>query len=601
MRRLQSRIGGALVDGTGTAAFLVAALLVTAAQSHAAAEDPNAPPPAKHHKAAAVQATATAAPAPRPAAPASTSVVINLIRLLVQEGVLTQDKANALIHQAEDEAAAAARGQVAAAPAPTPGAPTSVRVPYVPEIVRKQITEQVKQEVMQQARAENWAAPDALPEWTKRVKLSGDFRLRYEWDVFDKRNSAYFPNFYSLDSGSPFDLRNAAGTLPPLLDTTVDRQRLRERFRLGLDAEINDEFSFGARLATGSTTNPVSTNQTLGTTLANDSFDLDRAYLRYQPASWLTAWAGRFANPWFSTDLVWDDDVNFDGVAVQVSPRFGALKPFLTAGAFPIQNTIFNFPDNAVDKNSSYDKWLYAAQLGTEWRPSADYAFKVGLSYYYFQNIQGQESSLCTATTSADPCSTDSSRPLFLQQGNSLFAIRHLTSNSTNPPEFEYYGLASPFHELNLTARADLAWYDPVHVIFDVDFVKNLAFNRAAITALDPVNNRAGTLSASTTGPWDGGDNAFMARLTVGYPVLRNLWEWNLVAGYKYIESDSVVDAFTDSEFHLGGTNAKGYIFGGGMAIAKDIDLSARWYSAREITGPPYSVDVIQLDLNGRF
>ena len=35
--------------------------------------------------------------------------------------------------------------------------------------------------------------------------------------------------------------------------------------------------------------------------------------------------------------------------------------------------------------------------------------------------------------------------------------------------------------------------------------------------------------------------------------------------------------------------------------MAKDIDLSARWFSAREVTGSPYSVDVIQVDLNGRF
>jgi hypothetical protein len=61
------------------------------------------------------------------------------------------------------------------------------------------------------------------------------------------------------------------------------------------------------------------------------------------------------------------------------------------------------------------------------------------------------------------------------------------------------------------------------------------------------------------------------------------------------------VDAFTYSDFHLGGTNAKGYFFGGGLGIARDIDLSARWYSAREVTGPAYSVDVIQVDLNGRF
>ncbi len=592
---------------------MAAALLLTAAQARAADDDASAPAraPVKHHKAAvaasAVAPAPTPAAAPRPAAPASTSVVINLIRLLVQEGVLTQDKANTLIRQAEDEAAAAARGQVAAVPAPAPGAtaapgaPPSVRVPYIPEIVRKQIRDEVKQEVMQQAKDEHWAAPDALPEWTQRIKLSGDIRLRYEWDLFDSRNANSFINYNTLNSGNPYDL-DAQSTSPlPTLDTTTDRQRMRERFRLGLDADVGDGFSVGLRLATGNTTNPVSTNQTLGNSLANDSFNLDRAFVRYQPVSWATLWAGRFANPWFSTDLVWDDDVNFDGVALQLSERFGSVRPFLTAGAFPIANTSFNFPDNTVDKVGSRDKWLYAAQVGAEWRPDSESAYKIGLAYYDFDNIDGQLSAPCYANTATEPCSTDGSRPAFVQQGNTLFAIRNIVLQSgSNPPFFEYYGLASQFRELNLTARADFDWYDPVHVVFDADFVTNLGFNRAQIAARSPVNNLSGTTNG-TAGAWDGGDNAFMARMLVGYPVLRNRWEWNFTAGYKYIESDSVVDAFTDSEFHLGGTNAKGYFFGGGVGIAKDFDLSAKWYSAREVTGYPYSVDVVQLDLNGRF
>lgn len=569
---------------------------------------------------AAVPAKAAAKPAkpvqpakaPATAAAPSQSVVINLIRLLVQEGVLTQDKANALIRQAQDEAAAAARGQPAvintppgepkAAPA---GKPQPVRVPYIPEIVRKQIRDEVKQEVLTQAKAENWAAPDQFPDWVKSVRISGDFRLRYEWDVFDKRNSPFFPNFSALNAGSPFDLNNSAGTSPPLLDTTQDRARLRERFRLGIGTQIDDEWAAGLRLATGNLPNPVSTNQTLGNSLSNDTFNLDRAFIRYQPASWLTAWLGRFPDPWFATDLVWDEDVNFDGVAVQLAPRlFGdELRPSLVFGAFPIANTPFNFPDNTSDKHASRDVWLYAAQAQADWRPDPDYEIRVGLAYYYFNNIDGALSSPCAALSSADPCDTDFTRPGFIQQGNTLFALRNLVNPTgvTNPPQFQYYGLASKFHELNLTARLDYEALDPIHLIFDADFVKNLGFDRNAISGRNPVNNQGPTVTPGKPGPWDGGDSGYLARLTIGYPTLRERWNWNFNVGYKYLESDAVVDAFTDSDFHLGGTNAKGYFVGAGLGIAKDVDLTARWLSAREITGSPYSVDVIQVDLNGRF
>jgi len=585
-----------------------------AAAAPGAAAEAAASAKAAARPARAVQPAKAAVAGAAPAAAPSQSVVINLIRLLVQEGVLTQDKANALIRQAQDEAAAAARGQPVVVNTP-PGAvkvaeagkpqPQSVRVPYIPEVVRKQIRDEVKQEVLAQAKAENWAAPDQFPDWVKSVRISGDFRLRYEWDLFDKRNSPFFPNFSALNAGSPFDLNNSAGTSPPLLDTTQDRARLRERFRLGIGAQINDEWAAGVRLATGNLPNPVSTNQTLGNSLSNDTFNLDRAFIRYQPTGWLTAWLGRFPDPWFATDLVFDDDLNFDGVAVQVAPRpFGdELRPSLVFGAFPIANTPFNFPDNTSDKHASRDVWLYAAQAQADWRPDPDYEVRVGLGYYYFNNADGALSSPCVALSSADPCDTDFTRPGFIQQGNTLFALRNLVNPTgvPNPPQFQYYGLASKFHELNLTARLDYAATDPIHLIFDADFVKNLGFDRTSINTRNPVNNQGASTTAGQPGPWNGGDSGYLARLTVGYPILRERWNWNFNVGYKYLESDAVLDAFTDSDFHLGGTNAKGYFVGGGLSIAKDIDLSARWLSAREITGAPYSVDVIQVDLNGRF
>ena len=89
--------------------------------------------------------------------------------------------------------------------------------------------------------------------------------------------------------------------------------------------------------------------------------------------------------------------------------------------------------------------------------------------------------------------------------------------------------------------------------------------------------------------------------MTVGYPQINDRWEWNLSAAYKYIESDAVLDAFTDSDFHLGGTNAKGYILGGNLGVAHNIWLTGRWLSASEISGPPYTVNVVQVDLNARF
>ncbi|MCR2669642.1 putative porin, partial [Salmonella enterica] len=85
----------------------------------------------------------------------SENATINLIRLLVQQGVLKADQAEALVAQAEAEAKAAR-----AAPQDRGGAVAQagdVRVPYIPQTVRDQIRDEVKAEVMVQAKAENWA------------------------------------------------------------------------------------------------------------------------------------------------------------------------------------------------------------------------------------------------------------------------------------------------------------------------------------------------------------------------------------------------------------------------------------------------------------
>jgi hypothetical protein len=552
--------------------------------------------------AAAAQQSAPAAQPPQAVPPVS--AMTNLIRQLVQEGVLTQERAEALIHQAQDEAAIAARaGQV---PVIDARGGTSVRVPYIPQFVKNQIRDEVKEDVLREAREQNWAAPGQVPTWTQRIRMLGDFRLRYEWNMFDPRNSNAFPNFAALNGPQPFNLNNAEGTPPPITDTTHDRQRMRVRARIGIEADVTDDLFMRFRLATGNTLNPVTTNQTLGSTLNKQDITLDQVFLDYHPSDWMEVWAGRFANPWMSTELVWDEDIAFDGVAARLTGKVATgLSVFTTAGAFPIENTSFNFPDHTVNKVGSRDKWLYAAQMGLDWQLSRSINVRMAAAYNHFQNIEGKLSAPCVANSQFDPCNTDLSRPGFQQQGNTLFAIRNLVSNAVSPPLFQYYGLATPFHDVDLTARVDASVGGDAHLIIDGDVVKNVAYSVSKIRALNPVNNLGpnvtNTQGNSVPGAFDGGSLGYQARILFGYPEIHERWQWNFNATYKYLESDAVPDAFTDSDFHVGGTNAKGYIIGATLGLAHSVDLTARWLSAREITSLPYTVDVVQVDLNARF
>ena len=92
-----------------------------------------------------------------------------------------------------------------------------------------------------------------------------------------------------------------------------------------------------------------------------------------------------------------------------------------------------------------------------------------------------------------------------------------------------------------------------------------------------------------------------MFKLVVGKTDVVEKWDWNLYAGYKYIESDAVLDGLTDSAFHGGGTNAKGYMLGGSVGIAHNLWLVGRYFATTQVSGPSEANQLLQIDLNARF
>lgn len=480
------------------------------------------------------------------------STTYELIKLLVDEGVLSRTKADMLIQEADKRAAEARKKAAQAAAAES----KTVRVPYVPETVRREIHEEIKQEIIAQAKSERWGAPGVLPEWLDRISFEGDLRLRYQSDRFQSDNA-------------PAAFFQAQGQ--NLNNTTEDRDRFRVRARLGLQLKLAEWLSGGLRITTGNTNDPVSTNQTLGTTFNKYTLVLDRAYLKANPYEWLTVAGGRIPNPWFSTDLVWDDDLNFDGLAVTLKPRISDWTAgFFTLGAFPLQEIEDSLTTRAKDK------WLVGAQAGMEWTSANNSRFKFGAALYDYRNYEGIRntpgSQLYNLTA-----------PQFRQKGNTLFNI-----DNDGDPNTTLFALAPRYRNLNITGALDLATFDPVHVVLTGDYVRNIGYDQAEILRRTGIN-------------LDRQDTGYMGRILVGMPKLRSRGDWQAFAGYRYLERDAVVDAFTDSDFHLGGTNAKGYFLGGGYGLGRNAWMNFRWMSSTAIAGAPLSIDVLQLDFNARF
>ncbi len=507
-----------------------------------------------------------------------------------------------------------------------------MRVSYVPESVRKQIADEVRQQVMAQAKAEGWAAPgDASPDWVRQITLSGDFRFRSQSNFFSKSNQALaslqvpdFGAFNATPGGA--DLANVQNLTK--LNVTEDRiNRVNLRARLGLVANVSRQVEVGFRLASGDDRSPISTSQVLGGGLAKRDVWLDRAYLTLRPADWSTANFGRFANPFWSTDLLFDDELNFDGVSAEV--RSGSLLPggvtlAARGGVFPLDFGSPNFPDTAPEKSANPTKWLLSGQIEADFRPTDDLLVRVAGAYHYFAHVQGRPSQACivngvniknvtdSGAVADNPieCSSDWSKAFFPRYGNTLFLIRDLRPLDLLGFDHEpqYLGLTYKYQILDINAQvAARITESGVNATLSGNFVQNLGFKRSDEcrngATFKPFTNTSGNglVCGLGTDVVQTGNKGWLVSLAVGHDKPRKWGQWRLEGGYRYLQTDAVLDSLTDSDFHLGGTNAKGYTIKGSVGLFDGLRLNGRWLSANEVTGRPYAVDVLQIDLEAEF
>lgn len=199
---------------------------------------------------------------------------------------------------------------------------------------------------------------DILPEWIQKTKLTGDFRLR---EQYEKR------------------------------DGDEERWRTRFRLRLGLETQVADKFKVGFGIASGSS-DPRSTNQTIQDTFSHKGITIDLAYGQYNPTKWLTLVGGKFKNPLFSpADLIWDTDINPEGGAAQFNYNVcDSLGLFTNVGFFILDER--NTETKPPAKNRQ-DPLMYVVQPGFEWKfRDADLKdlvkLKTSVAYYGFSQVK---------------------------------------------------------------------------------------------------------------------------------------------------------------------------------------------------------------------
>jgi hypothetical protein len=163
-------------------------------------------------------------------------------------------------------------------------------------------------------------------------------------------------------------------------------------------------------------------------------------------------------------------------------------------------------------------------------------------------------------------------------------------SNVANlDPTVNLYALAAHFRIVDLAGNYEHNFSPKYSLAFSAEGVRNIGYNLAQVEALSgqtmPTKENTG----------------YVAEVSFGTPVVDRFGAWRAAVAYRYVKRDAVLDAWTDADFHEGGTNTDGYTIWASFGVAKNTWIRARYMSANEIDGPTYADDILQIDLNARF
>jgi hypothetical protein len=351
---------------------------------------------------------------------------------------------------------------------------------------------QIRREISETKEARNKElAKEIVPASARNWKWGGDIRLRDE-------------------------IRNRQ-------TTGADSHRTRIRFRYGAEGKVNDQLKAKFRIATGDTSDPISTNQTFNTNFLKKTIVLDLANLEYSPMlpspdTKLSIVGGIMENPLWTVDpMVWDGDLSWDGFAFKASQKLGDAASVFT------NNGIF-----LLDSDESEASALWVAQGGVALTPftSAEeellknLKLTTGVAWHDYEN---------TFTSAANKAGTD---PL-TREGDNVTCCEF---NQLNPS----VELASSIGGVPFS--------------FFGDWVRNLSVGR------DNNGYAVGVKVGKATIPWD---------------LLRG-WE----AGYMFerLERDAVYDEFADSDFGGGGANRRGNVLWFTMATLKNSTFGVKMF-----------------------
>jgi hypothetical protein len=166
-------------------------------------------------------------------------------------------------------------------------------------LVKKGVLSDQEAEDIRASAAKDYATTSAgklsISDYVSNLKIYGDARMRFEY--LDEEPQQIAP------AGN--GIRAAGGRH----SSTTERNRY--RIRIGADYTFTDTFKAGFELE--SATGGDSANQSFGSEYGKFPINVGLVYLQWKPVDFLTLTGGKQRNPIYTTDLVWDPDINPEG------------------------------------------------------------------------------------------------------------------------------------------------------------------------------------------------------------------------------------------------------------------------------------------------
>ena len=356
--------------------------------------------------------------------------------------------------------------------------------------VKKTALETAQKEVAKETKAHN------LTGW----KFGGDIRLRYEGTYYDSESSQ-------------------------------DRNRFRLRGRMKVTKNIGWGVTGYLQLASGSEAGATSTNQTL-----TDSFDkkgiwLDQAYLTWTPdieGHFFTFGGGKYANPFQSTPMMWDTDVNPEGFYQNLAYEFGNVQPFFTFGQLMIK-----------ENGSGKDAYALAYQGGVNAKMDK-FGASITLAYYDFVRYDTNYK---------------------YANGNTTQTVNSVTTLDAGD-----FNIFEVLGKVTYKARYPLEFF--------VDYAVN----------------------TGAEGPHADQDTAWSVGGQIGQNKKQK--DWSVAYRYANIEANSVIGAFSDSDFRH--NNRKGSELKFKYNIYDPLSFGAAFWMTDKIVGSDEWTR-LQIDLEYKF